>query len=529
MKITSKMLESLGASKQNAARYADTMDALLQQHKIDTPLRVAHFLAQVFHESGSLGLVRENMNYSEEGLLKTFKKYFTPAQAKSYAKQPERIGNRVYADRLGNGNEASGDGYRYRGRGFIQLTGRSNYRAFATFVGDDVVADPEKVADRYPVHASVFFWTKNSINALADKDDVLNVTKKVNGGTIGLAERTTFLLKAKELVGTSLPEITLAAPTHRVVSDSLNIRSKPEISESTRLGVLHAGALLEQLEPASSNWMRVRAILDRTPLEGYVSSKAEYVKALQQTVAAAAAALIPSAASSPAPIVIPPIVHLKEGRPDITRARDSGHAYPLGESGMPRRAGATPSAHAKSLVAIAEFLNPEKTQHRRYAPETKKTYCNIYAYDFVYLAGAYLPRVWWTRKSLMQFQAGATVAPIYGDTVTEMTANSLFQWFADFGGQYGWQRLHALTAIQVAANAGDVCIIVARNKLPEASGHIAAVVPEHDAWQAGRNAQGEVVSPITSQAGRNNYTFRKETKAWWRDEHHGDFSLWSHE
>src|SRR5512135_482328 len=131
MRVTSAILTELGVTAARADRYLPDLQALLPQHGIDTPLRVAHFLAQVLHESGLLRIVEENLNYSAEGLRRVFPKYFTAAQAQGYARQPQAIANRVYGSRLGNGDEASGDGYRYRGRGLIQLTGKANYRAFA--------------------------------------------------------------------------------------------------------------------------------------------------------------------------------------------------------------------------------------------------------------------------------------------------------------------------------------------------------------------------------------------------------------
>ena len=163
---------------------------------INTPLRLAHFLAQCSHESGNFKLVRENLNYSAEGLRKIFNKYFpTDAIAQQYARQPQKIANRVYASRMGNGNEASGDGYKYSGKGYIQLTGKDNYKAFSDFIGEDCVANPELVATKYPLTSAGFFFNRNKLWAICDKgnstDIVTLVTKRVNGGTIGLDDRIT--------------------------------------------------------------------------------------------------------------------------------------------------------------------------------------------------------------------------------------------------------------------------------------------------------------------------------------------------
>lgn len=160
---------------------------------ITNVLRLSHFLAQCGHESGGFKAVSENLNYSADGLKKVFPKYFPENLSESYAKQPEKIASRVYASRMGNGDEASKEGYKFRGRGYIQLTGKSNYTNFAKFIGEDTVADPDLVATKYPLASAAFFFNANGLWAICDKgaDDatVTAVTKRVNGGTIGLADR----------------------------------------------------------------------------------------------------------------------------------------------------------------------------------------------------------------------------------------------------------------------------------------------------------------------------------------------------
>ena len=160
---------------------------------ITTPLRLAHFLAQCGHESGGFKAVSENVNYSADGLKKIFGKYFPGNLNESYARQPEKIASRVYADRMGNGNEASKEGFKFRGRGYIQLTGKSNYTNFAKFIGEDTVANPDLVATKYPLASAAFFFDSNKLWAICDKGadeaTVTSVTKRVNGGTIGLSDR----------------------------------------------------------------------------------------------------------------------------------------------------------------------------------------------------------------------------------------------------------------------------------------------------------------------------------------------------
>lgn len=160
---------------------------------ITNTLRLAHFLAQCGHESGGFKAVSENLNYSADGLVKIFGKYFNATTAAGYARNPEKIASKVYASRMGNGDEASKEGFKFRGRGYIQLTGKSNYTNFAKFIGEDTIANPDLVATKYPLASAAFFFNSNGLWSICDKgaDDatVTAVTKRVNGGTIGLADR----------------------------------------------------------------------------------------------------------------------------------------------------------------------------------------------------------------------------------------------------------------------------------------------------------------------------------------------------
>jgi putative chitinase len=164
-----------------------------QEFDITTNLRLAHFLAQCALESVNFTATVENLNYRAARLLEVFPKYFRGVDTAAYANNPQKIGNRVYANRMGNGDEASGDGFKFRGRGYIQLTGKNNYTSFSTFVGEDCVANPDLVATKYPLASAAFFFKSNNIWAICDRgaDDgtVTQVTKRVNGGTHGLAER----------------------------------------------------------------------------------------------------------------------------------------------------------------------------------------------------------------------------------------------------------------------------------------------------------------------------------------------------
>lgn len=160
---------------------------------ITNSLRLAHFLAQCGHESGGFKAVSENLNYSSKGLLGTFPKYFNSTTAAQYERKPEMIASRVYASRMGNGDEPTKEGYKFRGRGYIQLTGKSNYTALTKFIGEDCVNNPDLVATKYPLASAAFFFDSNKLWSICDKGadtaTVTAVTKRVNGGTIGLDDR----------------------------------------------------------------------------------------------------------------------------------------------------------------------------------------------------------------------------------------------------------------------------------------------------------------------------------------------------
>jgi putative chitinase len=164
-----------------------------KKFNITNPLRLAHFLAQCGHESGGFKATQENLNYSADGLKKIFPKYFPGNIAESYARNPEKIASKVYGGRMGNGGEETKEGYKFRGRGYIQLTGKENYTSFSKSIGEDTVANPDLVATKYALASAGWFFSKNGLNAIADKgaDDatVTAVTKRVNGGTIGLPDR----------------------------------------------------------------------------------------------------------------------------------------------------------------------------------------------------------------------------------------------------------------------------------------------------------------------------------------------------
>lgn len=201
--VTLPLLKSLfpKTSTETLSAYLPIFQAKLPAYDIDNRKRVASFLAQVGHESANLTARVENLNYSSTGLRATFPKYFNPAQAAAYARKPQAIASRAYANRMGNGNEASGDGWTYRGKGLIMITGRRNTEAFAKWVGLSVdEANVYLLTEEGAVMGAIWFWTVNHLNALADADRITDMTKVINGGLIGISERKALWRKALSLL-----------------------------------------------------------------------------------------------------------------------------------------------------------------------------------------------------------------------------------------------------------------------------------------------------------------------------------------
>lgn len=165
------------------------LDVIFEEYGLTTELRLAHFLAQCAHESMEFQRVYENLNYSAARLREIFPKYFNYNQSIDYAHRPEKIANRVYANRMGNREEGSGDGFRFRGRGYFQLTGRDNYEKFNRIVDENIVREPDLVATKYPLLSAAYFWQRKELNKLADEDNIKAITKAVNGGLHGLDDR----------------------------------------------------------------------------------------------------------------------------------------------------------------------------------------------------------------------------------------------------------------------------------------------------------------------------------------------------
>ncbi|MEI7064762.1 glycoside hydrolase family 19 protein [Dickeya chrysanthemi] len=192
------------ASADDLALFQPALQQECNTAGINTPLRFAHFIAQVAHESNELRARVENLNYSAKGLRSVFGRYFTTEEmAAQCERKPESIANIVYANRLGNGATETGDGWKYRGRGLIQLTGRDNYRTCGSAIGQDLVTNPDLISQNpeVSVAAAIWFWKKNGLSELADQDDINTITRRINGGLNGLADRKNYLAKAKRAFG----------------------------------------------------------------------------------------------------------------------------------------------------------------------------------------------------------------------------------------------------------------------------------------------------------------------------------------
>jgi len=201
MILKAEDLQKIFPNNKNIVALTDALNAVMPKYGVTTKERAAGFLSQCGHESNGFTVLVENLNYSKDGLLKTFSKYFTEDTATAYARQPEKIASKVYANRLGNGNEASKEGFMYRGRGAIQLTGKTNYQAFATAIGKTLDETVVYLATMNgAIESALWFWKKNGLNELADKKDIVAMTKRVNGGMNGFVERQNIYNKALQVI-----------------------------------------------------------------------------------------------------------------------------------------------------------------------------------------------------------------------------------------------------------------------------------------------------------------------------------------
>lgn len=305
-------------------------------------------------------------------------------------------------------------------------------------------------------------------------------------------------------------EPLMAQQKYRVSDKAPNglfLRSAPDKNNNqNKITVLPMGhPVTKKAQSAVPKWWEVSTTVQGTGVDGFLNS---------DFLVPDSAFVAPPAVSGIAP------AHLHRSAP--TTRSGTAHAYPLNEPGQPTRdPNASAPDKAKKLTEIVNWLDVEKKA--RYLPNSKHTYCNIYAYDYCYLAGVYLPRVWWTSSALSKLKDGKTLSPIYGSTVHELNANSLFEWLKEHGPSFGWNRTFDFTAMQNAANSGQVVVICGANKVPNKSGHITAVVPETATQKATRSG-ASVTRPLQSQAGVSNQKYL--TKAWWTLPSFRDWGYW---
>jgi hypothetical protein len=223
-----------------------------------------------------------------------------------------------------------------------------------------------------------------------------------------------------------------------------------------------------------------------------------------------------------------PAVSMPRKGDSITKRSELAGALSLNEPGQPGRKGETGAERCAELAAIIAWLAVDKTSNKRYQPTSTATFCNIYTHDYCFLAGVYLPRVWWLPGAIERLAKGEDVEPIYEKTIDEQRANDLFRWLRDFGSRFGWRATGTLTKLQDAANLGGLGIIVARRKDDGRSGHIVMVVPETDSNSARRNSDGEVIAPLQSQAGSVNFQYGRGKLDWWTDERFAASAFYVH-
>jgi hypothetical protein len=297
---------------------------------------------------------------------------------------------------------------------------------------------------------------------------------------------------------------------YRVTPPQANLRSTPKMDTKNVLAVLPQGQLVTLLG-SEGNWRRVSTQLQRSLIEGYIfHNLIERVDGEEYVL--------------DHPIVLPniPEAHLAKSAAG-RRSSEQGRAFPLSEANQPGRNSLEPAKRAEELLKIVNWLQVEKSE--RYAPKSSKTYCNIYAYDYCFLAGVYLPRVWWMQKALTLLAKGEKVTVQYAKTVAEINANGLFNWLEEFGDDFGWRRTFSLDELQQAANGGQVSIICAQRKDLNASGHICAVVPENGNAKATRK-NNLVAVPLQSQAGVTNFRFGG--RPWWLSDKFRSYGFWIH-
>jgi hypothetical protein len=311
-----------------------------------------------------------------------------------------------------------------------------------------------------------------------------------------------------------------------VLETVLNVRRDPFISTPDRsenvVARLPDGQVVQAVNGRKANgFIEVETSLNGALIRGFVAER--YLRAVP--------------GDAPPPVVAPSptlptsgitAVYMPRRAGTITKRTELANAHSLNEPGQPGRSGETVDERREELGAIIEWLAVDKASHKRYQPRSGLTFCNIYAHDYCHLAGAYLPRVWWTPGAIESLAQGRTVEPLYQKWIEEMRANGLFRWLRDFGPRFGWRQTGTLSKLQREVNQGGIGLIAARRPSEGPPGHIVAVVPETDEHRARRNTAGDVIAPLQSQAGTTNFRYGTGKVDWWKGARFADFSFWLH-
>jgi hypothetical protein len=307
-----------------------------------------------------------------------------------------------------------------------------------------------------------------------------------------------------------------------VTTSQLRVRSVPRIDPMNVLGHLPDGHRVRLVSTTPrGKFLEIETSLNGARLHGFAAT--EFL------VPVADDALVPvvtPAAANPTSGIIEAHVPRKAG--SITKRTAPATAMSLNEPNQPSRSGTTPEQLRGELRAIVDYLAVDKPTHLRYQPRGGATFCNIYAHDYCSLAGVYLPRVWWTPDAIERLARGERVEPRIGGTIDEQRANDLFRWLRAFGTRFGWRQTGTLTSLQLAANSGAVCLIIARRKLEGRSGHVTVVAAENELGRAKRDSTGEVSAPFQSQAGARNFRFGTGASTWWLGDQFADSAFWIH-
>lgn len=306
-----------------------------------------------------------------------------------------------------------------------------------------------------------------------------------------------------------------------VQHDPLNLREQPSKTAPIRAKLPDGHPVQAVSNKKVNGFLEVETSLHGAHFQGFAHT--DYLKPAKGIEAVP----VPVPAASPTGPLPAVIMPRKAGT--LTRRVDPASAHTLNEPGQPAgRKGKTPDELRAELNANIDWLAVDKAAHKRYQPHSGVTFCNVYAHDYCHLAGVYLPRVWWSQAAVERLAQGQNVTPNLGDTIDEMRANDLFRWLRDFGLRFGWQRTGNLSKLQEEANLGAVAVIVARRTLEGRSGHIVAVVPESGALTALRGAQGEVIRPVHSQAGAENFRRGTGKRQWWLGQEFAEYAFWVH-